>query len=192
MSRILPPDANLVPEKAELVFKGEIFDVYQWEQKLYDDSLATFEMLKRPDTVIIIPLVDNELIYIVDKQPPSQNKIGFPGGRVDANETWDDAAKRELLEETGLTFNNWKLIDVIQPVHKIEWFIAYYVAWDKLNEVEPDPGSGEIIEIKSGSIEEVVKLLAKLRSNNLPNSLKNVKISEDILKIEAYDGARTS
>lgn len=32
--RILPANAKLIPPEAECVFQGEIYDVYQWSQKL--------------------------------------------------------------------------------------------------------------------------------------------------------------
>ncbi len=36
-----------IPPNAKRVFKGIIFDVYQWQQKMFDGSKETFEMLKR-------------------------------------------------------------------------------------------------------------------------------------------------
>lgn len=35
-----------LPPQAKKVFTGQIFDVYQWEQEMYDGSFETFEMLK--------------------------------------------------------------------------------------------------------------------------------------------------
>src|SRR5215467_9321922 len=43
MKKLVPEHAILIPEHAERVFQGKIFDVYQWPQKLYDGSTATFE-----------------------------------------------------------------------------------------------------------------------------------------------------
>ena len=45
-----------IPKDARCVFKGVIFEVWQWEQKMFDGSMATFERIKRPDTVVIIQL----------------------------------------------------------------------------------------------------------------------------------------
>ena len=45
--RTLPAGAHLIPPEAKCVFRGKIFDVYQWPQRLYDGSTATFEMLRR-------------------------------------------------------------------------------------------------------------------------------------------------
>ena len=56
--RTIPKDAKLVPADADKVFEGVIYDVYHWDQTLYDGSKAKFEMLKRPDTVVIIG-IDN-------------------------------------------------------------------------------------------------------------------------------------
>jgi len=40
------------------------------------------------------------------------NCWGYPGGSVDINEIVEEAAKRELLEETGIVANSLKLFDV--------------------------------------------------------------------------------
>lgn len=44
-----PKSKQPIPENAKLVFKGKIFDTYQWEQEMYDGSRVTFEKIKRPD-----------------------------------------------------------------------------------------------------------------------------------------------
>ncbi len=46
-----------IPSHAVKVFSGVIFDVYQWEQELFNGNVSTFEALRRPSTVIIIPVV---------------------------------------------------------------------------------------------------------------------------------------
>ena len=52
------------PPQAKRVFKGMIFDVYQWEQEMYDGSTHTFEKIIRPDTVLVIPVTEDGKIII--------------------------------------------------------------------------------------------------------------------------------
>ena len=102
-----PKSKQPIPENAKRVFKGIIFDVYQWEQELYNGSKAVFEKLKRPDTVIILPVLpDGRIILIEEEQPGSDLVIGIPGGRIDEGEEVLEAVKRELLEETGYEAEN--------------------------------------------------------------------------------------
>jgi hypothetical protein len=69
MRKTLPSNAALIPDNASLAFKGQIFDVYQWPQIMFDGSTKTFEMLKRPDTVQIILVRDNKILLVEDEQP---------------------------------------------------------------------------------------------------------------------------
>lgn len=36
-----------IPDHAELVFKGVLHDVYQWQQEAFDGSFLTFEAIRR-------------------------------------------------------------------------------------------------------------------------------------------------
>lgn len=130
MKKIVPSNAILIPDDAEHVFNGVMFDVFHWQQPLYDGTATTFEMLKRVDTVQIIAIKDDKLVLIDEQQVRHAMNRHFPTGKVDPGEEWEEAAKRELREETGLQFANWKLIQVRQPFDQMEWFIATYLATD--------------------------------------------------------------
>ncbi len=154
MKKVLPQNAVLIPDSAKKVFSGIIFDVYQWPQKMFDGSQATFEMLKRPDTVTVIPLVGDKILTIKDEQPHSGARLSFPGGRVDAEEDTLTAARREVKEETGYEFANWKLVNVTQPHTKLEWFIYFYVASGGHKTTGPKLDSGEKITLQELSFAE--------------------------------------
>lgn len=156
MKKIIPSDAVLVPDQAKLAFSGMIFDVYQWEQTLFDGSTHTFEMLKRTDTVSVICVVDGKVLVIDDEQPHLGVRRSFPGGRVDdTDESIEAAAKREILEETGYTFANWRLVKVRQPYRKIEWFVHVWLASDILDKVTPQLDPGEKITVEPISFNEL-------------------------------------
>lgn len=138
-----------IPDTAELVFKGVIFDVYQWQQTMYDGSVETFEMIKRPDTVIVIAIIDDKIIVLNDEQPHRSPKLSFPGGRADkGDETWLEAAKREVLEETGYSFETWRQVMVIEDQPKIQHAVVYFIAQDVISRGEQQLDVGERIEVR--------------------------------------------
>lgn len=90
-----------LPKDAKKMFHGKIFDTYQWPQKMYDGSYKTFECLYRKPTVDIIATTNNKIIILLQKQPHRPLFPSLPAGDIEKNETALQAAKRELLEETG-------------------------------------------------------------------------------------------
>lgn len=129
-----------IPPTATRVFKGVIFDVYQWQQKLFDGSSATFEALKRPNTVQVIATRNGkkggkknrkqsgEVCILHEQQPTKGPFYGLPGGRQEEGETSLECAKRELLEETGLASRDWELLKTYEPIHKMEWAVYVFLA----------------------------------------------------------------
>lgn len=161
MQKVIPRDSILVPDVATKVFEGEIFDVYHWSQEMFDASEARFEMLKRTDTVVVTCVVDNKILVIDDEQPHLGMRKTFPGGRVDPEDvSIEAAAKREVLEETGYSFKNWRLVLARQPYKKIEWFVYMLLAWDVESKTEPKLDVGEKIAVDSLSFDDLKKLVS--------------------------------
>jgi ADP-ribose pyrophosphatase len=89
-----PKSKQPIPENAKKVFEGIIFDTYQWQQEMYDGTKKTFEKLKRPDTVIVFPVLpDGKIILTEQEQPGKEPFIGATGGMVDDGEEILEAAK---------------------------------------------------------------------------------------------------
>ena len=106
----------------------------------------------------------------------------FPGGGVDQGEEVIDAAKRELLEETGLIANKLELFKVYTGE------ITHYVYFngDEIYGID----SVFICEDYSGTLKpqkEEVKELKFYDLNNLPNkmSIRNKQIVVDLLNARA-------
>jgi len=190
---VVPRGAKLIPEEAERVFEGKIFDVYQWQQEMFDGSFATFEMVKRLDTVNVFAVRDGKLVILKQEQPGSGEFYSVPGGRHDnADETELLAAKRECLEETGMKFREWKLINVVQPFVKMEWFIYTFLATGFEGEVMQKLDSGEKIKIELMSLDEVKGLVGRLNANSrldFPREIfDDVESIEDLENWPEYRG----
>jgi ADP-ribose pyrophosphatase len=136
-----------------------IFDVYQWEQEMFDGSTETFEKLKRPDTVVVFPITeDGKIILTKQEQPGKEPFIGAAGGRVDPGEDILDAAKRELLEESGYKAAEFTLWKSMQPISKIEWAVYVFVARGLKKVAELNLDAGEKIELMPVSFDEFLKI----------------------------------
>ncbi|MBP9695364.1 MAG: NUDIX hydrolase [Candidatus Magasanikbacteria bacterium] len=154
-----PKSKQPLPENAQKVFEGVMFDVYQWEQEMFDGTTQTFEKLKRPDTVTVFAVLDDgKIILTKQEQPGKKPFIGAAGGRVDQGEDILNAAKRELLEETGYEAGEFILWKALQPIGKIEWAVYVFVARKLKKTSELSLDVGEKIEVVAVDFDEFLKI----------------------------------
>ncbi|MGV0910435.1 NUDIX hydrolase [Martelella sp. FOR1707] len=73
----------------------------------------------KPASSVIIRRKDTFLL-VRRANPPAKAMYAFPGGKAEAGETEEQAAIRELREETGLTAENVKLFSVYDLIDRNE------------------------------------------------------------------------
>ena len=172
-----PKSKQPIPKHAKKVFEGVIFDVYQWEQEIYDGTQKTFEKIKRLDTVSVFPVLpDGKILLTAQEQPSRENFIGAPGGRVDRGEDILVAAKRELLEESGYEAEEFILWDAQQPISKVDWAIYTFIAKGLKKVAEINPDGGEKIKFLPSTLEELVELA--VNDNNFGEKEISLKFFE--------------
>ncbi len=71
------------------------------------------------DCIILTSVLNNQKILLIKrKHAPYKDKWAFPGGFTDMDETTEEAAKRELEEETGLIANDLIQIHTFSDVDR--------------------------------------------------------------------------
>lgn len=113
--------------------------VYSDQIRLPDGSLIDdYTVIKKRDVVIVVAsdpdgniLIQKEYRYAVN-----ETLWSLPGGQTDANETPEQTAERELLEETGFGGGTYTLIDVLyeyptKDAHTVTVVRAKDVSWQK-------------------------------------------------------------
>ncbi len=175
-----------IPVEAKKVFSGVVFDVYQWEQKMFDGNYKTFEMIKRPDTVNIILVNEKgEIILAQEQQPGKPETIGCFGGRVEPNEDPMAAMKRELLEETGMTADQIELWYQFEPSEKIDWIIYTFIGKGLKVMGEASLESGEIIKPFVTTFDNLVEKVIYLENfRDQETASKILKAQKDPVEFE--------
>lgn len=180
-----PNERQKMPKNAKKVFKGEIFDVYQWPQKGYDGKIRTFERLKRTDTAMIIPVTENGKIIIAKQEQPCKKPfVGLVGGRLDEGEKPLQAAKREFLEETGYKAKEWILFNAVAPVGKIDWTIFTFIAKGCYKVAEQNLDGAEKVKLMFVDFDEFVKIVLKEDFGDLEIKIKLLEAKLDPLKMK--------
>ncbi|MBX6764067.1 MAG: NUDIX hydrolase [Rubrobacteraceae bacterium] len=84
-----------------------------------------YYVIERPDAAIVFPVTDEGRVLLVRQyRPPlGREELGLPAGLLEPGEAPEDAARRELLEETGYGEGEWELLGRVSssPSLKDNW-----------------------------------------------------------------------
>lgn len=82
-----------------------------------DQSEHDFFVIEAPDWINIVPLTANDEVVMIEQYRHGTGEVTLeiPGGMVDEGESPDDAALREMLEETGYAAERARFLGKSRP-----------------------------------------------------------------------------
>ncbi len=176
-----------IPPQAQKVFSGKIFDVYQWEQEMFDGTKQTFEKLTRTDTASVIAVTsDGTILLIEQEQPGASQCLCMPGGRVDPGETPLVTAKRELLEETGYGGGEWGTFVEISRYSKIDYCFYVFIAKGVTKEAEIKPDPGEKTRVEMVNFDTFMNTIVDTKFEDNDLALHLLRLQKDTDKFTAF------
>ena len=121
-----------------------------------------YYVVERPDAAIIFPLTgEGEVVLVRQYRPPLERmELGLPAGLVEEGEKPEAAARRELLEETGYSGDQWEPLGSLasSPSLKDNW--AYlFLARGVEESAPPAPDEHELVEVVRAPVGDLPGLI---------------------------------
>jgi len=151
-------------EKTERIYDGKIIKMEITTVTLPNGKAATREIVRHPGGVGVVALDEENNIYLVKQYrvPYDEVLLEIPAGKLDkANEEVFDAARRELIEETGLTADNIRHIGDFYPtVGFCDENLRLFVATG-LKQHSANPDEDEFVDAIKMPFSEALDLVLK-------------------------------
>ncbi|MFI5322562.1 MAG: NUDIX hydrolase [Thermodesulfobacteriota bacterium] len=122
-----------------------------------------FYVIEAPDWINVVAVTDNGEVLLIKqyRHGIGAETVEIPGGVIDPGETPLEAAKRELLEETGYVSDNWSLIGEVIPNPAIQNNKCYtFLAESSRKAGVPRFDSTEYIVTFTAPVSEIPKMVS--------------------------------
>lgn len=144
-----------------------------------------YYVLEYPNWVNAIALtIDNKLILVRQYRHAADIiSLEVPGGVIDGDESPENAIRRELLEETGYSFDSAELIATLYPNPATANNVTYtFLLKGGMKTHEQHLDEHEILNVEKYTIAEVKQLLAE---NKIDQALHSAALFYGLMKLEA-------
>jgi ADP-ribose pyrophosphatase len=148
---------------SERLLENPYFSLRRDRLRLPDGGIKDpYYVIERPDAAIIFPLTANgDVVLVRQYRPPlDMIELGLPAGLVEDGESPEEAARRELSEETGYTGGEWEPLGCVasSPSLKDNWAYLFLARGVEVT-TAPAPDEHELVEVVRVPVKELPDLV---------------------------------
>lgn len=151
---------------------------YDWVRNPRNAKSMKAVILESPDWVNVVAITAEKKIVVVQQYRFGIRKttLEIPAGILNQGETPEQAAVRELKEETGYTATHWKYLGWVEPNPAfLNNRCHLWLALDVVKTSDPQLDEGEEISVAELSLEEV---RSEIEKGSMRNSLSLLSLAQ--------------
>ncbi|GMO53466.1 MAG: NUDIX hydrolase [Treponemataceae bacterium] len=165
------------PQSRRVVFKTKVLDILELDSESPGGETRDYTLIDAPDWVTVIPVLapaaggDCERFVMVRQWRHGENRVTveFPGGVMNPGETAFDAAKRELLEETGYEAGQMIQLAAFSPNPALMTnHQHFFLALNLIDTKKTSPDDDEFIDVL---IEDAETVFCRMESGEYSHGL---------------------
>jgi len=161
------------------IYKGVVCHLYKDRVRLNDGTESVREVLRDCRAVCVLPLDRDFNVTMVSQYRYAHSKVllEIPAGKLDAGEDFLKAAKRELLEETGIKARKYTFLGEIYTTPAfVDEVIYMYLATDLEEGGEQHLDRDEFLNVEKIPLDTLVKM-------TLDGQIRDAKTQAAVLKV---------
>jgi ADP-ribose diphosphatase len=148
-----------------LVAESRLFRVEQLDLEFSNGTQVKYERLRSSGfgAVLIVPMPDPDTVLLIREYAAGTERyeLGFPKGRVEADEDLLEAANREIMEETGYGARRLTLLTALTLAPGYLGHRTHIVLAEDLYERRLPGDEPEEIEVVPWRLDDMANLLAR-------------------------------
>ncbi|WP_298273099.1 NUDIX hydrolase [Geobacter sp.] len=144
------------------LFEGLVIDVEQMEVRIGAKGWHTFQVVRHPGGVAVVPLHDDGTVTLIRQLRPSvaETLLEIPAGRLEPGEDPAACGLRELTEETGLSAGRLTPLGTIFTSPGVFDEVIHLYLATELTQGEADQEHYEDIETVRLPLAEAIRMAA--------------------------------
>lgn len=153
-----------VTVSSQSIFQGKIISLQVDTVKLPDGSEATREIVRHPGAVAVLAIHEGKMVVVEQyRKPLNKSEIEIPAGKLDPGESPENAAIRELKEETGYTTDSLIPLGSYYTSPGFADEIIYVYAAENLQQGEMQLDEDEFLQVTELTLEEAYEAMRQGR-----------------------------
>lgn len=145
----------------EFIHQGRVFNVFKDNVTLKNGTTIDLDIIRHPGASAMVAMTEHKEIILLKQYRYAVDDYiwEIPAGTLNPNEPPIECAKRELIEEAGVSAENWEKLGEITPLpgysdERIHIFLA-----SGLKEAEQNLDDDEILNVHRIQFQDAVTMI---------------------------------